>query len=187
MDADLHIRRTSSAPAACAHATAAPRYPAFSMPKSLPPILYRVIGLIGNSRIVSRLHPVAYRRFGGAGVLGRNLGVLNVILTTTGHRTGKRREVPLYAFEDADRHVVVGSRNGHEREPAWVTNLRANPAATIRIRRRVREVRAYEAEGSERARLWSLVTAAYPGYELYQRETSRRIPVVVLEPLHGEV
>jgi F420H(2)-dependent quinone reductase len=152
------------------------------MPASLPPIVYRLIGTVGNSRLVTRLHPLVYRRLGGAGFLGRNFGVLNIILVTTGRQSGRRREAPLYAFEDGDRLVVVGSRNGHSRDPGWVANLRANPEATVLVRRDVRAVRAYEAEGEERQRLWALVVAAYPGYELYQQRTTRRIAVVVLEP-----
>jgi F420H(2)-dependent quinone reductase len=144
--------------------------------------MYRLIGIVGNSRLVTRLHPLVYRLLGGAGPLGHNLGVMNVILTTTGRRTGRLREVPLFAFEDGDRLVVVGSRNGHPREPAWVGNLRANPRGIVRLRRALRRVRAHEADGDERDRLWALVTRAYPGYELYQQQTTRRIPVVVLTP-----
>jgi hypothetical protein len=43
-------------------------------------------------------------------------------------------------------------------------------------------VRAREAEGEERQRLWRLMADAYPEYENYQRRTDRQIPVVVLEP-----
>jgi len=47
----------------------------------------------------------------------------------------------------------------------------------------VRRVRAREAEGPERERLWARVVRAYRGYAAYQARTSRRIPVVVLEPV----
>jgi F420H(2)-dependent quinone reductase len=43
-------------------------------------------------------------------------------------------------------------------------------------------VRARDAEGEERERLWKLMTSVYPAYEAYQRRTERRIPVVILEP-----
>jgi len=35
---------------------------------------------------------------------------------------------------------------------------------------------------AERERLWEEVTARAPGYLDYQRRTTRRIPVVLLEP-----
>lgn len=144
---------------------------------------YRLVGLVGTSRLVSRLHPLAYRAMGGRGLVGRNFGVLNVIVTMTGRRTGRVRDVPLFAFEDGARLVVIGSNAGDDREPAWVGNLRANPTASVRVGREVRPVRAREAEGEERVRLWALAVDGYPGYELYRQMTLRRIPVVVLEPV----
>ncbi|MCJ7709361.1 MAG: nitroreductase family deazaflavin-dependent oxidoreductase, partial [Chloroflexi bacterium] len=85
---------------------------------------YRLIGTIGTSRLVTRVHPVAYRLTGGRWFVGRNLGVLNVIVVTVGRHSGRTREIPLYAFEDGDRLVVIGSNMGQDREPAWVGNLR---------------------------------------------------------------
>jgi deazaflavin-dependent oxidoreductase (nitroreductase family) len=147
------------------------------------PRLYWLIGRIGTSRVVTRIHPPLYRLTGGRWLLGRNFGVLNVIVTTVGRRSGRVREVPLYAFEDGDRLVVVGSCMGRPEEPAWVGNLVAHPEATVRVGRDVRAVRARIAEGGERDRLWALAVGGYPGYEDYARWTTRRIPVVVLEPL----
>jgi deazaflavin-dependent oxidoreductase (nitroreductase family) len=143
--------------------------------------LYRLIGIVGTSRLVTRLHPVLYRLTGGRWVFGHNFGVLNVIVTTTGRLTGKVRDIPLYAFEDGDRLVVIGSNAG-DHEPAWVANLRAHPVAQVRIGRELRAVTASEVDGEERARLWRLAVDGYPGYALYQHRTSRIIPVVVLAP-----
>ena len=39
-----------------------------------------------------------------------------------------------------------------------------------------------DAEGDERERLWRALADVYPGYDRYAQKTSRRIPVVVLEP-----
>jgi deazaflavin-dependent oxidoreductase (nitroreductase family) len=147
--------------------------------------LYRLIGIVGTSRIVTRVHPVAYRLTGGRWLIGRNFGVRNVILVTTGRRTGRTREIPLYAFEDGDRVVVIGSNNGGHREPAWVGNLRVEPRAHVRVGRELRPVIARETDGEERDRLWQLAVDGYPGYALYQRQTSRMIPVVVLDPASG--
>jgi len=141
---------------------------------------YRLLGTLANSRLVTRLHPVVYRLAGGRGLLGRNLA-LNVVLTTTGRRSGRPRDVPLLAFPDGDAIVVVASKNGSDREPAWLWNLRTQPEAHVRVGREVRVVRAREAIGDERARLWSAVVEAYGGYAVYQRRTTRPIPIVVLE------
>lgn len=110
---------------------------------------------------------------------------LNVKLITKGRRSGEPRRVTLYAFEDGDRMVVVGSVGGAAIDPAWVDNLRAEPRATLRNGREVREVRAMEVDGSDRERLWALVTAAFPLYVTYQRKTERVIPLFVLETVEA--
>lgn len=107
---------------------------------------------------------------------------MKVVLTTTGRRTGQARSVPLYAFADGERLVVVGSRGGSSQDPSWAWNLRANPLATVKHGIEVREVLASEVEGDERDRLWTLVTAEFPLYATYQRRTTRTIPLFVLGP-----
>ncbi len=44
-------------------------------------------------------------------------------------------------------------------------------------------MRARDAEGDERDRLWAQMIGVYPPYDAYQSKTTRRIPVVVLEPV----
>jgi deazaflavin-dependent oxidoreductase (nitroreductase family) len=156
------------------------------MVKRLPDRMYGLIGFVGTSRLVTRLHPHVYRLTGGRGPIGRNFGVQNVIVTMTGRKSGKLREVPLYAFADRDRYIIIGSNAGDDREPSWVGNLRAEPSARLRVGRRTWPVRAHEAQGEERDRLWGLAAAAYPGYEVYRAKTDRFIPVVVLSPSSSE-
>jgi F420H(2)-dependent quinone reductase len=43
------------------------------------------------------------------------------------------------------------------------------------------DVRAREAEGEERERIWADRVAIAPGFGDYQRKTSRQIPVMILE------
>jgi len=109
-----------------------------------------------------------------------------ITLTTTGRKTGQPRKVPLFAFDDRDRLVIVGSRGGSAKDPAWAGNLRTDPRAIVS--RGVEEwaVRAYEVSGEERERLWLLVSAAFPLYESYRRSTTRTIPLFVLEPASGD-
>lgn len=112
---------------------------------------------------------------------------MNITLTTTGRRSGEPRTLPLYAWPDDDRLVIVGSKGGAATNPAWVHNLRANPRATVKRGRDVLEYLAteVEAEGEERDRLWTLVTEAFPMYAGYQRKTKRLIPLFVLVPADG--
>ncbi|HSD49049.1 MAG TPA: nitroreductase/quinone reductase family protein, partial [Actinomycetota bacterium] len=60
---------------------------------------------------------------------------MKITLTTTGRRSGRPRDVTLYAFEDGDAMVIVGSLGGAPRDPWWAANLRAEPRATVRVGR----------------------------------------------------
>ena len=102
-------------------------------------------------------------------------------LTTTGRRSGQPRTVTLYAFDTGDGAlVIVGSRGGAARHPAWVHNLRAEPRARVALGREERPVVAREVEGAERDPLWALVCEAFPLYATYQARTKRMIPLFVL-------
>jgi F420H(2)-dependent quinone reductase len=105
-----------------------------------------------------------------------------VRVTTNGRRSGEARSVTLYAFEDGERLVIVGSRGGSSRDPAWALNLRHDPLASVKVGREERAVRATEVDGPERDRLWALVCKDFPLYATYQRRTKRRIPLFALEP-----
>ena len=132
-------------------------------------------------KLVSGLHAALYRASRGkiAGRVGK-LGVL--LLTTTGRKTGKPRTVPLLYAAAGTGYTVIGSKGGAPADPAWVVNLRANPEARIDLGGRRIAVRAREAEGEERDRLWSAMADGYKGYDGYQEKTTRRIPIFVLEP-----
>ena len=105
---------------------------------------------------------------------------MQITLTTTGRRTGQSRSVTLYAWEDGDDLVVVGSRGGSARNPAWAWNLRTEPRATVTRGKQEHEVRAKEVAGKERERLWAMVVDRFPMYARYQTKTERQIPLFVL-------
>ena len=109
-------------------------------------------------------------------------GRQTIRLTTIGAKSGKPRMATLYATPDGDGLVIVGSGGGSARNPAWVHNLRAHPVASVKVGGAVREMRAREATGRERERLWELVTTAFSLYATYQRRTPRLLPIFVLEP-----
>jgi deazaflavin-dependent oxidoreductase (nitroreductase family) len=111
---------------------------------------------------------------------------VQIRLTTTGARSGARRTATLYAWEDGDSLVVVGSRGGAARNPAWVHNLRAHPRASVAAGKRTWNVEAGEVpDGPQRDRLWTMVVERFPLYATYQRRTKRQIPLFVLVPREG--
>ena len=133
-------------------------------------------------RLLGRVQGPIYRATGGrlVGKVGK-AGVL--LLTTTGRRSGKSRTVPLLYVPDGDAFVVVASQGGHDTHPAWYLNLRANPAATVQIGKRVTIVQAEELTGEARDRLWAALVAVYAGYAEYRIRTSREFPIIALRPV----
>jgi deazaflavin-dependent oxidoreductase (nitroreductase family) len=108
-------------------------------------------------------------------------GALILLLTTRGRSSGEPRTTPLIHRTDDGRWVVVASKGGAPRNPAWFENLKAEPEAEIEIKDEKIPVRARAADGEERTRLWRQMTEVWPAYDDYQRHTDREIPVVVLE------
>lgn len=144
----------------------------------------RILKMVGESpfwRLTGRVHTAVYRATGGR--VGHAAGrITNLLLTTTGRKSGQARTVPLAYIEDAGRWVVVASNGGADRPPAWWGNLRHEPDATVEIGARTVPVRAREATPEERDVLWPRLTTVNPFFARYERITSRRIPVVILEP-----
>jgi deazaflavin-dependent oxidoreductase (nitroreductase family) len=85
-------------------------------------------------------------------------------------------------LEDGENLVVVASKGGIDKHPAWYLNLQANPETKVNWRGDKRRVRVRDATDEERERLWPLVVEMYSSYADYQKRTERRIPVVILEP-----
>ncbi len=106
------------------------------------------------------------------------------LLETVGAKSGAPRTTPLLYVRDGERVVLVASKAGSDRHPAWYHNLRANPDVHFTGRRDGRRAyRARVAEGAERDELWRRANDLYSGYDTYQdRAGERRIPVIVLEP-----
>lgn len=106
------------------------------------------------------------------------------LLMVRGARSGIERHTPLVYTRDGERILLVASRGGDVKHPAWYRNVVANPEVGFSIRGQERRYRARTVEGSDRDRAWRLVNRTYAGYAAYQRRAGgRQIPVVVLEPL----
>ena len=109
-------------------------------------------------------------------------GVPLLLLHHTGARSGEQRVNPLSYQRDDSRYVVFASRGGAPRNPAWYHNLKTNPNATIEVGTDTIEVRASEAGGEERERLYRTQAERIPQFAEYERRTERTIPVIVLTP-----
>jgi deazaflavin-dependent oxidoreductase (nitroreductase family) len=104
-----------------------------------------------------------------------------LLLTTTGAKTGEERTSPLVYSRDGDHFVIVGSKGGAPTHPGWYHNLRADPVVTVEIGAETFRARATVMGDAERRRLFDRHAAMNPAFADYEKKTTRKIPVVVLE------
>ncbi len=130
-------------------------------------------------RGVTQMHVASYRLLKG-GLIGKN----TILLTTVGRKTGKERVTPLLTVKDGNNYVLIASYRGAEKNPAWYTNLKANPTVTLEDHGRTLTcIASTVSDEAEYKRLWALMVGIYPNYNSYQQRTARIIPVVQLAPI----
>ncbi|MGV9244436.1 nitroreductase/quinone reductase family protein [Streptomyces sp. NPDC003710] len=135
-----------------------------------------------NKRIIGE-----FRAQGGI-VGGLFEGKHLLLLHTVGRRTGQARVNPLVYAADGDNLLVCGSSRGAEKDPAWVGNVAAMSEVTIEVGERVLRATPTVVRPSspEWERLYGIWSAYWPDSTQYETKTSRRFPVVKLEPVAVE-
>ncbi len=121
---------------------------------------------------------------GNAGKVGGPFeGAPMLLLHHEGARTGIERVNPLVYQPVGEGFAVFASKAGAPTNPDWYHNLIANPEATVEVGEDTVRVRARVAEGEERERIWAKQKQDRPNFADYEKQTSRQIPVVILERL----
>lgn len=113
------------------------------------------------------------------------LGTPTLLLRTTGRRSGAERTNALVYLADDGSYVVVASKGGDDRPPAWLLNLTADADVEVQLGRERRRAtaRVLAKDEPDYERLWPLVNENNGGrYDRYQAMTARPIPLVVLTP-----
>jgi deazaflavin-dependent oxidoreductase (nitroreductase family) len=125
----------------------------------------------------SRLDPVLYKLSGGRFTSVGPQVIPQLVLTTTGRKSGKERTVQLGYTEDGDDILIVASNFGGTNHPAWSYNLDANPKAKVQLGPDEREVVATRLTDSEKAILWPKIADTIPQMKSYVKRTERNIKV----------
>jgi deazaflavin-dependent oxidoreductase (nitroreductase family) len=120
-------------------------------------------------------------RANGGKVGGPFEGAPMVVLHTRGARSGAEHVNPLVYQAVGDDLAIFGSKGGAPTHPDWYHNLVAHPDVTVELGPDTVPVRARVAEGDERERIWSRQKELMPGFADYEANTSRVIPVVILQ------
>lgn len=126
-------------------------------------------------------HVKAYRETDGEYGHDWARGSSTLLLTTSGRRTGEPRTNALIYGRAGDDYLIVASKGGSDRPPAWFSNLEAQPDVEVQVLDETFRARARVATPEERPAMWREMTRHWPDYDAYQERTEREIPVVVLE------
>ena len=126
-----------------------------------------------------------FRANGGKVLSGPFVGAPLLLLTTTGAKSGRPFTTPLVYTKDGDRIVIIASKAGAPKHPAWYHNLKAHPTTTIEIGKEKFQAKATITKDPERQRLFDAQAKAMPAFAGYQKNTTRQIPVIVLERMRS--
>ncbi len=134
------------------------------------------------ARIGNLIHRSVFNGTNGR-LMGKFLGMPALMLTTTGRKSGKKRQTMLTSpVHDDNRVVIVASWGGDDRHPTWYLNLRQNPDVEVTMGGKRAQMSARIAKDEEREELWREITTNFKNYAGYQTKTKRVIPLVILEP-----
>ena len=114
-------------------------------------------------------------------------GATMLLLHAVGRKTGLPRVNPLVYLPDGDRFVVFATKGGAPTNPHWYHNLMATRDVEVEVGTETIPVRAREIqEEDERANLYARQVGRRPDFGEYPKRTSRRIPVIALEPVRSD-
>lgn len=126
-----------------------------------------------------------YERSGGTeGNIHPELGLVIIIVTMRGAKTGDVRKIALMKVEHEGAYALVASQGGSRKNPVWYHNLIAHPGEVmIQDGPEPFHVSVREASADERVAWWERAVAAFPPYADYQARTTRQIPVMLASPV----
>lgn len=109
-------------------------------------------------------------------------GIPIIVFTTTGHKSGLVRKVPLMRVEHDGVYALVASKGGDPNHPGWYHNIVADPTIVMQDGPEPWTTTVRQIEGDERAEWWDRAVSVYPPYAEYQEKTDREIPVFLTAP-----
>jgi deazaflavin-dependent oxidoreductase (nitroreductase family) len=128
-----------------------------------------------NSKIITEF------RANDGKVGGQFEGAPILLLHTTGAKSGHERVHPMMYQQVGAGYAVFATKGGAPTNPDWYHNIVAHPRVQAEIGSQTHEFTARVAAGDEREQIWSAQKSSYPGFADYEQNTTRQIPVVILE------
>jgi deazaflavin-dependent oxidoreductase (nitroreductase family) len=132
-------------------------------------------------------HLRMYLRSGGAkghivdvSDIGGHKFTTTLLLELVGRKSGKTRINPLIYGDIGGEVVIVASKGGADRDPAWYLNIQDSKEIRFQIASQAFRGTWREPKGAERAKVWEFMVGVFPPYKSYQASTQREIPLVMI-------
>jgi deazaflavin-dependent oxidoreductase (nitroreductase family) len=106
-----------------------------------------------------------------------------IVLVTRGAKSGQIRRTPLVRIKHDGRYLVVASKGGATRNPAWYHNIKAHSDVQVQDGAVTANYSAREIASDERAAWWSRAVKEWPFFEEYASKAERLIPLIELTPI----
>ena len=100
-------------------------------------------------------------------------GTHTLLLTTTGRKSGETHTTPLIYGTHGDDYLVVASKGGAPKHPAWYLNLSEDPEVEVQVKGDRLKACARTATAEEKPGIWKTMAAEWPAYDEYQQKTER--------------
>jgi deazaflavin-dependent oxidoreductase (nitroreductase family) len=133
-------------------------------------------------RLIASLDRRFYAPTGGGLISLGSRAYPMLLLTTTGHKTGRNRAVPLFYLPRSGSLIVVASNYGRTNHPGWSANLLRNPDCRVQVQDKSWPVRARLLPPDEKDNVWSELVDLFDGWQNYEDQTTRSIRVFSLDP-----
>ena len=153
------------------------------------PLLRRAVGVFAGLKLgswcIRKLTPLdrwLLSRSNGRLTIFGPIAAPLLLLTTTGRKSGERRQIPLAYMREGDRIFLVGSNFGQAHHPAWALNLSADPNAWVTMGGKEIPVLATPVIGAEHDRIFGKFVDYVSNYATYEHRTHRDIRVFALTP-----
>jgi deazaflavin-dependent oxidoreductase (nitroreductase family) len=105
-----------------------------------------------------------------------------LLLTTTGAKSGQHRTNPVMYMREGGHLYIFASKAGAPTHPHWYHNLLAHPAVTVELGHEKFHAIAKPVTGEASDKIYAKWAGLYPQFREYQEKTTRKIPVIELEP-----
>ena len=107
-----------------------------------------------------------------------------LLLHTHGAKSNKPHITPVVYLKDGDSYVIIAAKHDAPANPDWYYNPLAHPDVLLEVGTEQFKARATVPEGPERDRIFADAVKQLPRFSEDQNNTSRLIPVVLLERVH---